>query len=320
MSAPPLASCRLYAILARGGRTAIVFRRGPSRAVLTLRWRLDDDTLEPGQWLRGRIYERRCDLSPNGDLLVYMAAKWETALESWTAVSRAPYLTALALWKGHGAWGGGGVFNGPLDLGLNLRSLEPIAPKGVRVAWHPLDATDRKTAFTPDRIKVARVADWAGRGEDDPICFHRMQREGWRIVQPGEVGRHGENKDFAWVLHQPEIVERDRPANRAGEPSLTLRRELKAIGQRDGPWYVEDFVVRGENGVVLRRLDNCSWADWAANGDLLFALESRLYRLPQKQTGDPAADPVDNAKLVADLAPLAFQPIASPDWARAWPA
>ena len=38
MSAPPEPSCRLYAILARDGRSAVVFRRGPSKQVLLLRW------------------------------------------------------------------------------------------------------------------------------------------------------------------------------------------------------------------------------------------------------------------------------------------
>ncbi len=30
--------CRIYAILARDGRSAVVFRRGPSRRVLVMRW------------------------------------------------------------------------------------------------------------------------------------------------------------------------------------------------------------------------------------------------------------------------------------------
>ncbi len=80
MVAPTEPACRVYAILARDGRSAVVFRRGPSRQVLVLRWWLGDDRIEPGQWLKGRIYERRCDLSPDGDLLIYFAAKWNTPL------------------------------------------------------------------------------------------------------------------------------------------------------------------------------------------------------------------------------------------------
>ncbi len=57
----------LYAILARDARTGVVFRRGPSRQVQLIRWDLRDDTFEHGQWFKGRIYERRCDLSPSAN-------------------------------------------------------------------------------------------------------------------------------------------------------------------------------------------------------------------------------------------------------------
>jgi hypothetical protein len=116
-------ACRLYAILARDGRSAVVFRRGPSKQVLVLRWWLEDDRLEPGQWFNGRIYERRADLSPDGDLLIYFAANWHAPYETWTGVSRPPYLTALALWPKGDAWGGGGVFDQPRVVGLNHLSV-----------------------------------------------------------------------------------------------------------------------------------------------------------------------------------------------------
>jgi hypothetical protein len=38
-------------------------------------WDTDTDSFDLGQWFRGRIYERRCDLSPDGSLLVYFAQK-----------------------------------------------------------------------------------------------------------------------------------------------------------------------------------------------------------------------------------------------------
>jgi hypothetical protein len=71
-------SVRLYAILARKSSVAVVFRRGPSNSVLLTQWNTDNDTFEHGQWLRGRIYERRCDLSPDGALLLYFAGKYKS--------------------------------------------------------------------------------------------------------------------------------------------------------------------------------------------------------------------------------------------------
>lgn len=59
---------RLYAILAREAPIAVVFRRGPSKRVLLVLWQTDSDCFYEGQWLKGRIYERRCDLSPKGEV------------------------------------------------------------------------------------------------------------------------------------------------------------------------------------------------------------------------------------------------------------
>lgn len=69
-------SARLFVIAARNAPIALIFRRGPSKQVLLIGWNLEDDTFEIGQWLKGRIYERRCDLSPEGEMLLYFAANW----------------------------------------------------------------------------------------------------------------------------------------------------------------------------------------------------------------------------------------------------
>ena len=66
----PNNKARLYAIIAREARKAVVFRRGPSRNVLVLSWDLEPDTLQPGQWFKGQIYKRSCELRPDGRLLI----------------------------------------------------------------------------------------------------------------------------------------------------------------------------------------------------------------------------------------------------------
>ena len=324
MTEPPTASCRIYAILARDGRSAVVFRRGPSRQVLVLRWWLDGDRIETGQWLKGRIYERRCDLAPDGDLLIYFAAKWETPMSTWTAVSRTPYLTALALWPKGDAWGGGGVFDSARVIGLNYREIGPAQSGTAKTApgnWHPLGPETQEAPDNPipKRFKVPRWSEHAGLGEDNPILHHRATRDGWMCVDQGEAGRHGETQGYSWVLNSPEIYERPSPASQSPGGPVLLKRILKAVGQRDGPWYVEDFELHSADGAVLRRIPECSWADWQNNGDLLFAQGSCLYRVPMTHTTDEAGDPFDNAKPVADLGPLTFTPAISPEWARTWP-
>ena len=69
---------RIHAILPRKGNKAVVFRRGPASCVAVIGWDLATDTFKVGQWLRGRIYPFRCDLSPNGEYLLYFAARYGT--------------------------------------------------------------------------------------------------------------------------------------------------------------------------------------------------------------------------------------------------
>lgn len=98
---------RLHILLAR--HSAVVIRRGPSQHVCVLGWDRRNDTFQIGQWLKGRIYERRCDLSPDGEYLIYFAmnGRWQSETKgSWTAISRAPYLKALALFSKGDCWQG----------------------------------------------------------------------------------------------------------------------------------------------------------------------------------------------------------------------
>jgi hypothetical protein len=81
-----------------------------------VKWHTDTDQFEHGQWFHGRIYAERCGLSPSGALFVYFAMKYGRVdtengyQQTFTAVSRPPYLTALAMWPQGDTWGGGGRF------------------------------------------------------------------------------------------------------------------------------------------------------------------------------------------------------------------
>src|SRR5690242_7373271 len=84
---------RMHVLLAREAKVGLVIRRGPSKSVCTVLWDRKRDTFKLGQWMRGRIYERRSDLSPNGKLLIYFAMNghWESETKgAWTAISRVP--------------------------------------------------------------------------------------------------------------------------------------------------------------------------------------------------------------------------------------
>ncbi len=92
---------RLHAILARRGPNAIVFRRGPSDKVAIIGWDRSNDTFTLGQWLRGRIYPLRCDLSPSGKQLIYFAAKYgrENPLEKRICEELKNRFKTVDLWR-----------------------------------------------------------------------------------------------------------------------------------------------------------------------------------------------------------------------------
>jgi hypothetical protein len=74
---------RLHVLIARESRTAVVLRRGPSNLVCTVGWNLNDDSFRLGQWLKGRIYERRADLSPDGRHMIYFAKRRSGPTHAW---------------------------------------------------------------------------------------------------------------------------------------------------------------------------------------------------------------------------------------------
>jgi hypothetical protein len=343
-------SARLYALIARKARKAVLFRRGPSRWTRLIAWDLATDQLTPGQWIRGRVYERRSDLSPNGELLSAFVAKHVGPYGSWTTISRPPFFTALALWPKDDAWGGGGLFASDESFGLNHRfpaEPAPIDPrKGERAPSGEREDRDRhgrrrkgkitkaqikarraaKTArsdlaapmsepigehqlaegfWTPPRLKVAPVADWAGAGEDDPIRAARMERDGWRLTRGG-----GGTQDFAakiWIDYKTPHVWR----RRVGPGRVLALREL-GVKEREGRWHVESGAIEDEAQNVRRELGRVDFLDADHNGDALYGWAGQLWRL---RGADPAAAPV----LIADLNSMRPVALPSPDWARDWP-
>ena len=277
------ATSRLFVLLARSARVGVIFRRGPSKRVLLVRWDLAADAFEAGQWLKGRIFERRCDLSPNGEYLLYFAASFRPPVFSWTALSRPPYLTALALWPKGDAWGGGGLFESGRRILLNHPESEMSMVEGMRV-----------------RVRDLRVSQMpnAGRGEDGPIVRERMARDGWTLVQEARWGEHSATARVAWRADAPATWSKRQPHR---HPMVSLRMRILGIHERQGPWYVTHFDVLDRGGTVQRDLGVLDWADWDANGDLLFALKGTVNRLAAAQvlTGRPLP--------LVDLSGLTFE-------------
>jgi hypothetical protein len=150
---------------------AIVIGRGPAAWAHLTSWNTATDVFTKGAWLRGRIYAEKCDLSPDGRLFVYAAHQGSRLAtgysDSWTAVSRPPWLHALALWPMHTTYGGGGRFTG--DRRLVLRS---AGPRKAHPDHEPrgLEIIDADAPYHRSTEEVAG-ADWTGRDQNNRLVF-----------------------------------------------------------------------------------------------------------------------------------------------------
>lgn len=192
MSVPPP---RLFVIMAKSAHVAIVIRRGPSSWTQLTLWNTDSDELTEGAWFHGRIFPEKCDLSPNGELFVYAAYKgnrFQTSYtDSWTAVSRPPWLHALALWPMGTTYGGGGRFVD--DRRLILRGAGAAHPD------HPADGLEIVTGPAEPHRSTGEVegADWTGRDHQnrlvyakDGCLFARVGMEDLRLADFREQTPH----------------------------------------------------------------------------------------------------------------------------------
>lgn len=281
---------RLFCILARESRTAVIFRRGPSRWVQLIKWDTDKDTFEAGQWFHGRVYERRCDLSPKGDKLIYFAAKFKTTKHinhySWTAISNPPWFTALTLWPKGDCWDGGGLFENARKVLLNHppheATLDPkFRIKGLVVRFNPKSY-----------------------GEDDPIYSRRLVRDGWRLVQRPSFAEGAKN---GWTATEPEIWEKINPRKR-----FVLRMILLGIAIKNDDWYALEFEVLDTTSGERISIGRASWADWDHRTHLVFAKGGKLFRYNLRS--ETQVGPIE----IADFNDSKPQTIAPPEKAGIW--
>jgi hypothetical protein len=268
---------RLHAILARDSTSAVVIRRGPSRHTALVGWDRKSDTFKLGQWLYGRIYERRADLSPDGKHLIYFAmnGRWASDVKgSWSAISRAPYLKAVSLFPKGDCWHGGGLFQSNTEYWLN---------DGY---GHELREEDR-------RLKRVVAYPWHEQygGECLGVYYIRLQRDGWTMQHTVPHGTRGEVTVFekrisdAWSLRKLAHATLDRPVGRG-----VYFDTHELINQRTG-----DTIVKPK----------WEWAE-VDGPRLVWAEDGRICagRINSKGLGAE--------KLLLDFTPMTFEKLTAP--------
>jgi hypothetical protein len=270
---------RLHVLLARDARCAVILRRGPSKTTCCIGWDRRNDTFTTGQWLRGRIYERRSDLSPDGKHLIYFAmnGRWTSETKgSWTAISKAPYLKAITLLGKGDCWHGGGLFRTNTRYWLN-------------------DGYGHKPLLDSSRItrdKTWQPSAYYG-GECLHVYFNRLQRDGWTL-RPELTP----NDDAPTVF--------DKPA-RAG---WILRKYAHAgidHPEGKGVYYDRHALVRTDSAETNSTLDCPEW-EWAdLDGKrLVWTTAGRLHSAYLKQSG------LVNEEVLHDFTDMTFSAIAAP--------
>lgn len=240
--------CRLYGMFAREAPRGVLFRRGPSKDVQLIAWNVSEDSFEAGQWFRGRIYEHCGDLSPDGSLLVYYAAKRDRSRpydeNTWIAISRPPYLTALAIWFFAGT-AGGGMFGSNSAVSLyRLGSAKP----GQDADRVPLGMSELRFETCPF--------------ETCPSESHertRLLRDGWRVA----IGDHPQRRVVTRI---------DRPFGE-GRLHASLSYHSRTYEWIDG-------------GGTSHPLERVSWADVDPRGRLAIARDGKIL-VAEPSTGPP---------------------------------
>jgi hypothetical protein len=268
---------RLHVLLARNASTAVVVRRGPTRHAALIGWDRNGDRFTPGQWLYGRIYERRCDLSPDGRHFIYFAmnGRWSSAAKgAWTAISRAPYLKAVSLFAKGDCWHGGGLFASRTDYWLNGGYGHEVLHEvsGLRrVHEHPWHE--------------------GYGGECEGVYFIRLQRDGWAMQPRAADGTGGHVTRFEKPAHGPWVLRKLAHATLHRTPGKSVYHDTHAL-------------LNAKTGQTLD-LPDWEWAEvdgkrllWAAGGCL--------------HAGRLDAAGLRDAMVLHDFNGMRFEPVAAP--------
>lgn len=240
----PADSARIHLLPAKTSPYVLVIRRKPSKLFHIIRWNTRSDTLEHGSWFHGRLYPKRCDISFDGQWMVYLAMGASGV--TWNGVCRLPYLRTVAQAPSVGTWYGGGYWRDPKTLMLN--------------GWQPATGS---VPFTLERLQSAFG------GEDFGVFYPRWERDGWRR-RGDNFGTERRIKDAPTftVVCDGDDGWQYQPSPR--HPSLIAR----FIGYLDHGRTFR-YSLEGFEDLLDDRVDSASWD---SRGNLVYSREGILYR------------------------------------------
>jgi len=272
---------RVFGIPAARAGTVAVIRRGPSGCSHLSRWEPELEIFQPGSWLHGTIYPQRCDLSPDGRWFVSFAlkgnARWDVGA-TYLAISRLPWLTALAAGRTCGTW----------TRGLHFAE---------RRTWEVDD---------PPVGDLAHVRRRYGLAITRATTFAVERRRGWFE----SADTPARSPDDAWDERRAQQVTMEKP--RPGDPAthLTVSGRYAAFRDMEPAWGRPRYaIVEGSRSAPL---PGVQWADWSTTGRLLVATDAGSLQVRE------APFDVASIVWACDLAALRPAPSRPPSEAVHW--
>jgi hypothetical protein len=230
---------RILGIIALHAPVVAVIRRGPTDWMHVSRWDLRTRRLASRHDLPAAV--RPVARRPLVHVLrAEGLAKWELGA-TYIAISRLPWLTALAAWGIGSTW---------------TRGMQFVQDRSVQ------DVDE------PDLGDLAAVRERYGLRLTRADSFAMERRRGW--TETAETPPRA--PDDAWDERRGDriVMERPRP-NASGSDRLTVRGTYAAIRELHGRRTDLRYELR--TGDLTRPLEHVQWAEWDPDGRLLVATD-----------------------------------------------
>ena len=274
---------RLHILIARKSNKAIIIRRGPSKETCIIGWYRKSNIFQVSQGLKGRIYERRSDISPDGKYWIYFAmnGQWSRGVGSWTTIARVPWLKAIAFFPKGDCWFGGGLLLNDHSYWLNDgpygHDFEIAFGNNETYPFFDTNAVKRNKNSCPPNSYG---------GECLNVYYNRLQRDGWKLIESSEQAYLNSETIFEKQLSKQWIFQKI-----CHEP----------VGSPPGKGcYWDEHIIYNETGKLLVYPD-WEWAEWL-DKSIYYAEKGCLYKLTMKSSNQ-----LSEPKLLHDFNDYTFE-------------